>query len=62
MALSDPSQMVPVRFEMKGSHNYNVSGANVTYFHVIGDFIDFNPKPTFQQTMLQVSRFVCSLS
>ena len=55
MALSDPGNMIPVRFEIKGSQNYNVSNANVTYFHVIGDFIDFIPKPTFQQTQLQVS-------
>ena len=55
MALSTPGDMIPVRFEMKGSHNYNISGSDVTYFHVIGDFIDFIPTPPTDLTPLQVS-------
>lgn len=53
MALSTPGDMIPVRFEMKGSHNYNITGSAVTYFHVIGDFIDFIPTPPTDLTPLQ---------
>ena len=55
MAMSAPNQIVPVRFEMKGSYNYmKGSGTPATYFHVIGDFVDFNPTPPSNLETLQV--------
>ena len=55
MAISAPNQMVPVRFEMKGSYDYrNNSSTPATYFHVIGDFVDFRPKPPTNLDPLQV--------
>ena len=54
MALSRPDEMVPVRLEMKGSITHNNTKAGKVPFHVVGDFIEFNPKPVVDQTQMQV--------
>ncbi|XP_045176835.2 uncharacterized protein LOC123537251 [Mercenaria mercenaria] len=54
MALSRPDEMVPVRLEMRGSVTHNNTKAGVVPFHVVGDFIEFNPKPVADEAKMQV--------
>lgn len=61
MALSRPDEMIPVRLEMKGSVTYNNTKTGVVPFHVVGDFIEFNPKPVFEQSQMQVCYRQCSM-
>lgn len=54
MALSRPDEMIPVRLEMRGSVTYNNTKSGIVPFHVVGDFIEFNPKPVLDQSQMQV--------